>query len=289
MAWTPEQAAAYAAANPDVFKAYQAGQLNNGDTNLASAMQAHYDWAGQKEGRAMPTASQEYSTQNLSPYLAAGIQNNTKAYDLNGGLINLGAGQRVTGGSLNGNVIYNADGTSAGNYYTSPEEAARARAQVQTSINSGAVAGPQTAAQQAATLQNTLRTGGITSQPSAKPDSDTFLTGGPAKLTNPGQSNILQRLAAALMNRQPGRAVDIGGGVKQWQGNSGTFGNSSLGWDPSVIGKPATMGNSLPTSSNSYYSRLAQMLTQRFGGNGITSTAQNGLLKNNSLYSNYLK
>lgn len=162
MAWTAEQAAAYAAANPDVWKSYQNDPQNQGLT-LQQAMEGHYNNFGQTEGRAAPTASQEYSTQNLSPYLSAGIQNSTKAYDVNGGMITLGAGQRVSGGSLNGNVIYNADGTSAGNYYTSPEEASRARAQIQSSIASGAVAGPQTPAQQAAALQNTLKTGGITS------------------------------------------------------------------------------------------------------------------------------
>ena len=57
MAWTQEQANAYSVANPDVMKAFQSGGLNNGDTNLISAMQAHYDWAGQKEGRTLPTLS----------------------------------------------------------------------------------------------------------------------------------------------------------------------------------------------------------------------------------------
>lgn len=139
------------------------------------------------------------------------------------------------------------------------------------SYNPNITAGPQTYA----------RPGGMT---------------GNTKPAPTGQSNILQRLAQALMARKgasssspTGQVVNLGNGIQQWQGSSGTPGQSSLGWDPSVLGKPATMGSSLLSSGNPYYSQLAQMLTQRFGGNGITSAGQNGLLKNNSLYSNYLK
>lgn len=79
----------------------------------------------------------------------------------------------------------------------------------------------------------------------------------PAPVGQPlGQSNILQRLAQAL---QAQRGLSTAG------------------------------ARTTPTTGNPYYSQLAQMLTQRFGGNGITSAGQNGLLKNNSLYSNYLK
>lgn len=239
MAWTSEQAAAYAAANPDVWKSYQNDPQNKGLT-LQQAMEGHYNNFGQSEGRAAPTASQEYSTQNLSPYIAAGIQNSTKAYDLNGNPITLGAGQKLSGGSLNGNLIYNANGTSAGQYYTSPEDAAYWKQRTQQALNGTAVAGPQTLEQQRQNLQSKLS------------------TGGPARVINPAQSNILQRLAAALAARR---------------------GTSMTG---------AGVGAMTPTG-NSYYSQLAQMLTQRFGGNGITSTGQNGLLKNNSLYSNYLR
>lgn len=139
------------------------------------------------------------------------------------------------------------------------------------SYNPNITAGPQTYA----------RPGGMT---------------GNTKPAPTGQSNILQRLAQALMARKgasssspTGQVVNLGNGIQQWQGSSGTPGQSSLGWDPSVLGKPATMGSSPLPSGNPYYSQLAQMLTQRFGGNGITSAGQNGLLKNNSLYSNYLK
>lgn len=93
-------------------------------------------------------------------------------------------------------------------------------------------------------------------QTSARPGGATGNTK-PAPVGQPlGQSNILQRLAQAL---QAQRGISAAG------------------------------AKTTPTTGNSYYSQLAQMLTQRFGGNGITSAGQNGLLKNNSLYSNYLK
>lgn len=177
MAWSPEQAAAYAAANPDVWKSYQNDPQNQGLT-LQQAMEGHYNNYGKAEGRTAPTASQEYATQNLSPYISAGIQNSTNVYDLNGRPVTLGAGQRVTGGSLNGNVIYNADGTSAGNYYTSPEDAAYWRQRTQQAMGGSAVVGGgMTLEQQRQNLQNTLNTGGIDTGVT-KPAGNT--TGGPA-------------------------------------------------------------------------------------------------------------
>jgi hypothetical protein len=62
MAWTTNQASEYAFKNPDVMKAFQDGWLNNGDKDLTSAMQAHYDLFGQKEGRLVPNANDGFPT-----------------------------------------------------------------------------------------------------------------------------------------------------------------------------------------------------------------------------------
>ena len=229
MAWTPEQAQAYAQANPDVFKAFQSGQLNNGDTNLTSAMQAHYDWTGQKEGRS------DFST----PASTAASTTTTPVAS------NVPAGSFPPG--------YNPMADPFNNPSTYKQYRG---APVSATPEQMAGWGLQGVQQQNGGVSGVTKPAKVNGTPGNAPTA---------------QSNILQRLAQALMARR------------------GTPSQSSLSWDPSIIGKPATMGSSLPSSGNSYYSQLAQMLTQRFGGNGVTSAGQNGLLKNNSIYSNYLK
>lgn len=179
--WTNEQAAAYAAANPDVMAAFNAGQLNQGDTNLASAMAAHYDWAGQKEGREAPTAQLPAGTNttgwdysmtplgstapgvNNSPQVAAAFQDNAakNAYDINGNPITLQDGYKF-GGGLFGNAIFNDKGQGVGQYYDSPEDAAYWKSRTQQAMGgTSVIGGGITLDQQRQNLQNTLNTGGI--------------------------------------------------------------------------------------------------------------------------------
>lgn len=246
--WTNEQAAAYAAANPDVMAAFKAGQLNQGDTNLASAMAAHYDWAGQKEGRAAPTAQPaaqppagfnttgwDYNMTplgatapgvNNSPQVASAFQANAAkhAYDINGNPITLQDGYKL-GGGLFGNAIFNDKGQGVGQYYDSPEDAAYWKSRTQQAMDGSAVIGGGiTLDQQRQNLQNTLNTGGI----------NPGITAGPDTFTSPFDGLSYENKVAHHMG-MPGSGVSFpnvtGGGalgqIQQWL--QGMFGEQQGG------------------------------------------------------------
>lgn len=190
------------------------------------------------------------------PYDAANSMAMNTYYDINGNAVKGGrqADGSTIGLSPNGPIMhYNAQGQAIpGGLYTSAADAAYWKQRTQSAIGGGAVIGGGiTPAQQDANLRAYLGQPSSGVNGSAKPAA----TGQPVNQPST-QSNILQRLAQAL---QAQRGISAAG------------------------------AKTTPTTGNSYYSQLAQMLTQRFGGNGITSAGQNGLLKNNSLYSNYLK
>lgn len=234
--WTAEQAQAYANANPDVMAAFKAGQLNQGDTNLASAMAAHYDWAGQKEGRAAPTvqpAAQPPAGSNTtgwdynmtplgstapgvnnSPQVAAAFQANAakNAYDINGNPITLQDGYKL-GGGLFGNAIFNDKGQGVGQYYTSPEDAAYWKSRTQQAMDGTAVIGGGiTLDQQRQNLQNTLNTGGI----------NPGVTGGATGGYDPKQWKTYTRNGGPGMSGWSGPARETNGGggalnqIQQW-------------------------------------------------------------------------
>lgn len=108
-------------------------------------------------------------------------------YDINGNPLTLGEGQKAGSGSLFGNAIFNVDGTTAGQYYTSPEDAAYWRQRTQDTINGGAVAGPQTMEQQNQQMQQKL-TPSIASTQSS-PYSFNYQQFNPYQQFSPYQSN----------------------------------------------------------------------------------------------------